>query len=139
MITRLITSIVFAVGFAGATSAYDLRQMVDLIERTPWGWTVSENVCVDDLRHFTFNDEMDVMYSDIEEFEELVVYRVHKYGPNSITMEIDGETRMTNEGIPVVWELRFAGPDALCWRATHWSFFDCSAFLVRCPEVSPTS
>ena len=46
---------------------------------------------------------------------------------------IIGETRTTEQGEPVVWDLILLSRDAYCWRRTDWPQQSCTGRVLRCP------
>jgi hypothetical protein len=62
-------------------------------------------------------------------------YSVLGHDDTGITMALDGETRLTDAGNPVVWILRpVKGLDGYCWGRTDWPLLRCIAVNVRCAE-----
>ncbi|MCU0626862.1 MAG: hypothetical protein MUF21_10335, partial [Gemmatimonadaceae bacterium] len=47
---------------------------------------------------------------------------------------IRGETRVDDNGAPVVWELVMFGPDSYRWRDTTWSEGRYTGAITRCPD-----
>jgi hypothetical protein len=68
---------------------------------------------------------------------ETVRYRVLQSEPN-LRMVIEGETRKTAAGEPVVWDLVLLSNDQFCWHRTDWSPGACTKAIVRCPSDSST-
>lgn len=57
-----------------------------------------------------------------------------------IAMALDGETRLTDAGAPVVWVMRpVKGFDGYCWGRTDWPDARCIAPHMRCPDAASTS
>jgi hypothetical protein len=63
----------------------------------------------------------------------LTVYRILAEGPSSLRMEVIGETRKTESGNPVVWDLILLSSDSYCWRRTDWPPQECTGRVLRCP------
>jgi hypothetical protein len=61
-----------------------------------------------------------------------VRYRVHGVAGNSIRMALEGETRRTEAGELVVWDLVQTHPDVFCWHRTDWPVFACTSPRFRC-------
>lgn len=67
-------------------------------------------------------------------------YSVISSTPDRITMAIDNESRLTADGIPVVWILRLVmAGRAYCWGRTDWAPEQCVATHFRCPGETPSS
>jgi hypothetical protein len=63
----------------------------------------------------------------------VTVYRILAEAPASLRMEIVGETRKTERGDPVVWDLILLSRDSYCWRRTDWPPQGCTGRILRCP------
>jgi hypothetical protein len=129
-----------ALCFLGApTQAYELQEMSRLLENAIWGWSNEQQVCQEKLREFRFNSDLTEMLNiqskNLQTTNRITsTYRVLAHTATSITMQIEGENRMTKAGDPVIWELRFRGPDEFCWHRLDWRLTGCTVALVRCPE-----
>lgn len=67
-------------------------------------------------------------------------YSVQGITDLGIGMALDGESRLTEAGTPVVWVMRpVQGFDGYCWGRTDWPDARCIAPHIRCPNASPTS
>ncbi|MGL4309548.1 MAG: hypothetical protein ACRCSU_03590 [Paracoccaceae bacterium] len=67
-------------------------------------------------------------------------YRVIAHDGASVTLALDGESRRTRDGMPVVWILR--GMDdfsAYCWGRTDWPAAQCESIHLRCVAPPATS
>jgi len=122
------------------TTGYNLLEMSRLLENATWGWSNEPRVCHDKLREFNFNSDLTVMLNiqsaNVNARNSATsTYRVISNTTNSITMQIAGEKRMTNAGKPVIWELRFDGPDSFCWHRLDWRQQGCTVSLIRCPAA----
>ena len=57
-----------------------------------------------------------------------------------IILALDGESRLTDAGEPVVWILRpVQGLAGYCWGRTDWPELRCIATHIRCEDAAPTS
>ena len=119
--------------FGAPATGYNLLQMTQLLEDTTWGWTDEAPVCQKRVREFRFNSDISEM-SNSQLGGKIDVYQVLSNTNNSITMQIYGENRLTKTGEPVIWELRFDGPDKFCWHRLDWLEQSCTASLIRCGE-----
>jgi len=67
-------------------------------------------------------------------------YEVLSHDADTITMRIEGETRLTEDGAPAVWIMRrVAALDGYCWGRTDWPAGRCVNVTIRCGEEAPTS
>jgi hypothetical protein len=63
---------------------------------------------------------------------DTIVYKVLKAEGNVLTMFVDGETRKTPSGDPVVWSLVLVDDNRYYWRRTDWSPGAGTSPVVRC-------
>ena len=67
-------------------------------------------------------------------------YEVLGHDDSSITMRILDETRLTEDGAPVVWIMRrVVALDGYCWGRTDWPAGRCENVTIRCPGETPIS
>ncbi len=59
-------------------------------------------------------------------------YRVLKSTADSVTLELEGETRRQRDGRTVVWELHLLSDTAYCWHRTDKPGRTCGHRVVRC-------
>jgi hypothetical protein len=57
--------------------------------------------------------------------------------PTRIRGAIRGETRRTDSGVPVVWDLVMIGPDEYRWRRTDWRFWQFTRGVLRYDPDEP--
>jgi hypothetical protein len=65
---------------------------------------------------------------------DTVTYTVLSVRANVITMYLNGETRTTDGGDPVVWSLVLTGDDSFFWRRTDWPKGSATVPRVRCAD-----
>src|SRR5262249_26983880 len=63
----------------------------------------------------------------------VTVYRILAWSANALRMEIIGETRKTEDGDPVIWDLIVLSPDSYCWHRADWPPQGCTGRVLRCP------
>jgi hypothetical protein len=73
---------------------------------------------------------------------EVTQYEILGSGSNTIRGRIVDETRRTERGEIVVWDLILFEQDRYCWRRTDWPTEGCTQPIVRCngrptPRTSP--
>jgi len=62
-----------------------------------------------------------------------VEYDVESIDPKQARMRLVGETRKTDAGEPVVWDLVVLPAERYCWRRTDWKADACTDPVTRCP------
>ena len=68
------------------------------------------------------------------------LYDVLGHGEDFIVLALDGESRRTRDGRPVVWVLRLIdGGSRYCWGRTDWPAETCIDRYARCPSPVPVS
>lgn len=119
---------------------YDLAEGQQLRELLTgrWAWTTSERPCNGDEHTIAFADSGRVMTITLAEIDsatgvpDVAVYDIVREAPSSITGAIRNETRFTEDGKPVVWELILVSPDRYVWRRTDWARWGSTAAIIRC-------
>jgi hypothetical protein len=111
-----------------------------------WDWAGADGFCQKDPHTITFSPDRALMtltprqpWTDStgtvhERFE----YDVQEYTAGHIRGRIRGETRMTEQGEPVVWDLVLVGPNTYRWHRTDWPLGMLTNPVHRCP-VSTTA
>jgi hypothetical protein len=66
------------------------------------------------------------------EVESEARYRIVSQSGSALRMQMEGETRETDGGSPVVWDLVMRSEDEYCWRRTDWPYRACTAPIRRC-------
>jgi len=61
-----------------------------------------------------------------------IVYEVLADQGKALRLRVVGETRKTDAGVPVEWDLLMLNADTFCWRRTDWTAGACTALLRRC-------
>jgi hypothetical protein len=91
-----------------------------------WDWEKSEPRCGDAAGAFSFSpDGRQVRVND-------VVYEVLADEGKTMRLRAVGETRKTDAGVPVEWDLLMLNADTFCWRRTDWKAGACTTLLKRC-------
>jgi len=111
-----------------------------------WSWTTEKPPCGDAAHIIAFEDSgtvMTIRSSDIAADSGVVVttYDITQTTRSSIRGAIRGETRMTDDGKPVVWDLVLVGPSEYRWHRTDWPLTAVSytGAVKRCPPTPPDS
>ena len=91
-----------------------------------WDWEKSEPRCGEAAGTFSFSpDGRQLRVNDI-------VYEVLADQGKTLRLRVVGETRSTDAGAPVEWDLLMLNADTFCWRRTDWKAGACTALLRRC-------
>ena len=59
-------------------------------------------------------------------------YDILSLSPSRLRGAIRGEKRLTDAGIPVVWDLVPVGPNEYHWQRTDWQAWAYTAGIIRC-------
>jgi hypothetical protein len=119
---------------------YDLAdgQQLHEVLSGRWDWTTNERPCTGNEHTIAFSDSGQVMAITLAEIDsttgtpDVAVYDIVREGPSSIMGAIRNETRLTEDGKPVVWELILISPDRYVWRRTDWGRWNSTAPIIRC-------
>ena len=151
---RLIPSFLIAgivgIGFIvwalvyGASPGYEVpreTEIFDVVEGT-WAWTTTEDGCAGEPQGISFSSDRDQMFvTRLAEAPDSTgsrksrsTYDVLDHSRSHIRGLIVGETRLTEKGEPVVWDLVLLSEDAFAWHRTDWSDYVLTESLRRCPE-----
>jgi hypothetical protein len=107
-----------------------------------WAWTTTDNACADEWHRITFTPDRRVMTltssKPYEGFQgkpdSVAVYDIRAHTQSWIRGAIRGETRLTADGRPVVWDLVLRSPDRYAWHRTDWVRGAYTAEIERCPD-----
>jgi hypothetical protein len=134
----VLTVLSLALGCASGPSTTD--EWVSVVSGT-WGLASGEATCQNNPHEISFSSDrlhMNVelrspIQSGIGTTESKFRYRILGARPSELRMELEGETRTTDDGKLVIWDLRMRGQDEYCWHRTDWPYRACTARSVRCP------
>ena len=106
-----------------------------------WAWTTSDSGCTKEWHRITFSPDRTVMmiaaskpYEGADgKFDSVAVYDIEAHTPTWIRGAIRGETRLTDAGKPVVWDLVLRSEDRYVWHRTDWEPRGSTAAIRRCP------
>jgi hypothetical protein len=138
----LLATIALAVVLSVRT--YEVPEGTDIfaVVEGRWAWTNSEGGCATDAHTISFSpDRRQMFIASARPFrgadsvvDSTTLYHVREHTRNRIRGAIPGETRRTEGGAPVVWDLVLRGPDRYAWRRADVSSpFAFSTDIVRCP------
>lgn len=102
-----------------------------------WDWTTARQVCGTNAQTISFSipdATMTITYAEAVDDRPDTVYDVVELTQSYVRGEIRGEARLTDEGVPVVWDLVLLSDSSFCWQRTDWQRDDCTETLARCAD-----
>jgi hypothetical protein len=112
-----------------------------------WDWVGRVNWCRDDPETITFSaDHRQMIIADRKgwkndstgQIEHVAVYDIQDITRSRIRGLIRGESRKTDAGQPVVWDLMLRTENSFAWHRTDWAESNRTKSLRRCPaETRP--
>jgi len=69
----------------------------------------------------------------------LATYDILSLTSTRLRGAIRGETRLTDQGAPVVWDLVMFGPNEYHWHRTDWVAWNYTGGVVRCSSTHPST
>jgi hypothetical protein len=104
-----------------------------------WGWESIPDGCGAAAQTMRFSEDRNRMFLSSKAPMEVggsqvneVEYQILNELTTVMRMRITGESRKTESGKSVVWDLVLKDKDTFCWRRTDWSASGCTANLKRC-------
>jgi len=111
-----------------------------------WDWAGQPGSCTDNPHTISFTEDRSEMLLTYTRPDSTTSQREYRYeirdvGPSSIRGFIHGETRRTDDGQLVVWDLVLTGHDEYRWHRTDWPPRLYTGKVVRCdvPGAPPPS
>lgn len=106
-----------------------------------WDWSTRLNPCSDSTHTIAVSDDKKVMtitqdYLPASDTDRVAVYDIQRLSRSSLRGAIRGETRRTDDGVPVVWDLVLLGPTEYHWHRTDWNAWGYTASIIRCTTDS---
>lgn len=137
-----------AVGYATwpwTTPPYAAPSQEDFFQTAAgvWDWE-SDSACASSPQAISFTPARDIMYiTAAEKWERtsgdstrVSIYDLTDRSPSYVRGAIRHESRKTEAGVPVKWDLVLQGKDRFAWHRTDWRDGATTASLVRCPAGS---
>lgn len=104
-----------------------------------WDWSTRLGPCGDSSHVIAFSPDRKVMTITSAYWRDSVTgaptvttYDVVKVSGAAIRGAIRGETRLTSNGQPVVWDLVMASENEYRWHRADWSSWSMTAAIIRC-------
>lgn len=132
----------FALFVPGQTLIAEERELTfEEIVTGTWGFEMEGASCEDNPHTIEFSADgqfMFLRYSKSVDGEPPTItkYKLLGEGPGFMRMAMEGETRTTDEGDLVKWDMVLLDPDSYCWHRTDWQGGGCTQPANRCsPEA----
>jgi hypothetical protein len=145
-----VASIALLVWVAPWTPRYEVPADTDIfaVATGTWDWTTSpaDSFCVARRHTIAFSDDRRVMTITQNEpwtdsagvVHQVSIYDLSEHTRRHVRGQIRGETRLTDAGAPVVWDLVLTSADTYKWHRADWSWsFGYTATVRRCPAGTP--
>jgi hypothetical protein len=106
-----------------------------------WDWRGAEEHCIKDPHWVGFSADHKVMILTYKESwtdslgaeHRSAEYDIQVVTTHHIRGLIRGETRLTEKGTPVVWDLVLTSPNSYRWHRTDWADGEYTKVVDRCP------
>jgi hypothetical protein len=115
-----------------------------------WDWHNGDSTCPGNTHTVRFSDDKRIMLLEFQEpldtatGQRVARYRVVSAGsrvipglPYLIRAEMEGETRKTDAGALVVWDLILASHNRYHWHRTDWADGGVTTAIIRCDGRRP--
>lgn len=140
---RLVVIATFAISSLCFVTQSQAERVMDVLPGV-WDWEAAPQRCQENPHSISFTPDrrsMEVRHPkgavmDKEAPRIVTVYQVLSESPDSLRMRIVGETRRTDAGEPVVWDLVLLSRDSYCWHRTDWPSQGCTGRVLRCNRPS---
>jgi hypothetical protein len=127
-----------------ATRPYKVPAGSDIFDvvQGRWAWTTDTGGCATKWHRIAFSADRQVMTIASSEpyvgadgkLDSVAVYDILAHTDSWIRGAIRGETRLTADSQPVVWDLVLRSPDRYAWHRTDWFAGALTRAVERCPE-----
>lgn len=130
--------------FRSFTRTYDTPAGTDVfaLAQGTWAWTTADSNCRTDPERISFTPDRKGMIITARPWKQedgtldsVAYYDILRVTRNSIRGAIRGETRLTADSHPVVWDLVLRSPDRFAWHRTDWASWETTRDLRRCPAL----
>lgn len=140
----LLVPIVGIALYRSYTRTYEIPPGKDIfaVVQGTWAWTTSDSNCVTDPHRISFTPDHTGMLITLAHpykradgtLHSVAYYDILRVTRSSIRGAIRGETRLTADSQPVVWDLVLRSPDRYTWHRTDWARWEHTQDIRRCPE-----
>ena len=131
------------------TQVYEVPAGADIfaVVAGTWAWTTADSNCAKDPHTITFTpDRKGMVIKSAHPYhrpdgrvDSIAYYDIQEYTRSSIRGAIRGETRLTADDRPVVWDLVLKAPDLYTWHRTDWPSRGYTSQIRRCPRLHSSS
>lgn len=101
-----------------------------------WDWSSAPEPCGASAHVISFSEDRQTMTLTKPPFGAdtgwTATYDILQLSPSRLRGAIRGETRRTDAGVPVVWDLVMFGPDEYHWQRTDWDRWQYTPAVRRC-------
>ena len=103
-----------------------------------WDWD-RRGKCEDNPHVITFSADRDTMLLTFDkplgdDTSRVTRYVLQEVTRSSVRGQIVGETRLTDAGDPIIWDLVLTSSNSYRWRGTEWPPGAYTGSVVRCGE-----
>jgi hypothetical protein len=136
-------SVLLVLAFLRYTRPYVVPSGSDIfsVVQGRWAWTTADSGCITDWHRITISPDHQVMiitsskpYKGADgNLDSVAVYDIQAHTQSWVRGAIRGETRLTADGRPVVWDLVLRSPDRYAWHRTDWIGRAYTLEIQRCP------
>ena len=126
------------------TRPYDVPAETDIFQVVTgkWAWTGPANPCDSDPHTIAFSsDRTEMLITHAQafrgadgQFDSVTHYKILAHTRGWIRGAIPGETRLTDQGNPVIWDLVLRSPNTYAWHRTDWGWGESTRNIQRCVE-----
>jgi hypothetical protein len=101
-----------------------------------WDWSTRSHQCDDSSHVIAFSADRKTMTIAMPRSSTdsgwTATYDIVNLTPSRLRGAIRDEKRLTDHGVPVVWDLVMFGPDEYHWHRTDWKPWRFTAGILRC-------
>ena len=101
-----------------------------------WDWSTEAHPCGPSAHVISFADDRRTMTlskaASGADTGWTATYDILELSPSGLRGAIRGESRRTEAGVPVVWDLIMFGPDEYAWHRTDWGAWEYTPTVRRC-------
>ena len=129
--------------FVGLIPDYEVPEGVEVFEVAAGVWASDATACDEQPQAITFSPDRSQMFitwmdkapDSTGTRKRRSTYDILEHSAGHIRGAIIGETRMTDAGDPVVWDLVLRSEDVFTWHRTDWPEYSYTSDMERCTDV----
>jgi len=122
---------------------YAVPEGVEVFDVAEGTWAEDAAACEEEPQAITFSPDRSQMFitwldkapDSTGTRKRRSTYDILEHSDGRIRGAIIGETRTTDAGDPVVWDLMLRSQDVFTWHRTDWSEYSFTSDMRRCPEA----